>query len=219
MPVTERLVAQLVERATAAGARRYVVGIAGAPGAGKSTITARLVEAVERADPSLTVSLAPMDGFHLSNRQLDRLGLRHRKGAPETFDAAGYAALLRRIRDDVGQVVYAPDFDRGLDEAIAAGHAIAAGPGLVVAEGNYLLLPTGSWPDVRAAIDETWFLDVPEHERADRCRRRQEFFGRSPEAAAAWARDVDLPNGVLVTSSRDRADVVLRPGDAPELGY
>lgn len=210
---------ELVERVRAAGARRYVLGIVGGPGAGKSTITERLVDVLAASHPQVTVSLAPMDGFHLSNRQLDRLGLRHRKGTPETFDDAGYAALLHRIRDDVDRVVFAPDFDRGLDEAIAAGHAIAAGPGLVVAEGNYLLLPTGSWPDVRGGIDETWYLDVPEDERAERCRRRQEFFGRSPEDAAAWVRDVDVPNGRLIAESGRHADLVLRPGDAPELGF
>ncbi|MEO7447815.1 MAG: nucleoside/nucleotide kinase family protein, partial [Humibacillus sp.] len=75
--------------------RRSVLGIAGAPGAGKTTLAEALVAGVRAAEGDEWVAHVPMDGFHLADVQLDRLGSRSRKGAPDTFDAQGYAALLR----------------------------------------------------------------------------------------------------------------------------
>lgn len=203
------IVDELVAAARAVPGRPFVLGIAGAPGSGKSTLAERLVGLVHSAAPDLMVSLTPMDGFHLSNRQLELQGLLERKGIAETFDAAGYAALLTRVRLPDRGVVYAPAFDRALEEPVAGSHAIPPGAGLVVTEGNYLGLDTGPWRDVRAAIDELWFLDVPLAECAERCLRRRLAHGFDRATARHRVETVDRPNGLLVRNSRGSADRVL----------
>jgi pantothenate kinase len=196
----------LVARAAglASGPGRAVLGIAGAPGSGKSTLAERLVDALGPA-----AAWVPMDGFHLADAALERLGLRDRKGAPETFDALGYAALLRRLRDSQ-QVVWAPGFERGLEQPLAGEIAIGPEIELVVTEGNYLLLDEPPWREVRAALDEVWFLDLDDDVRRKRLVARHIEFGKSPEEAEAWVSRVDDANAVLVLASRDRADRVLR---------
>jgi pantothenate kinase len=183
--------------------QRRVVGIAGAPGAGKSTLAATLV-----ADATVPARHLPMDGFHLADAALERLGLRDRKGAPETFDALGYAALLRRVRES-RDVVWAPGFERGLEQPLAAEIAIGPEIELVVTEGNYLLLDEPPWREVRAALDEVWFLDLDDDVRRRRLVARHVEFGKSPEEAEAWVSRVDDANAALVLATRDRADRVL----------
>ncbi|MER2208946.1 MAG: nucleoside/nucleotide kinase family protein, partial [Rhodococcus sp. (in: high G+C Gram-positive bacteria)] len=147
-------------------------------------------------------------GFHLANRELDRLGRREQKGAPETFDADGYAALLHRLRS-ADSIVYAPVFDREIDESIGSATAVEPRTPLIVTEGNYLLLPNGSWPQVRAAIDTVWYLEVPEATRTQRLMKRHSRFGRSSEAAADWVRRVDQPNADMIAAARSRADLIV----------
>lgn len=150
-----------------------------------------------------------MDGFHLSNAVLHALGRRGRKGAPDTFDAAGYAHLLRRLRDVDAGTVYAPDFDRDLDEPVAAAVAVPPQARLVVTEGNYLLLDDGAWPAARSCLDAVWYVDLPDDERRRRLRARHERHGMDPAAAAAWTEGTDEPNAALVRAARDRADLVV----------
>ena len=182
---------------------RYILGIAGAPGAGKSTASQAISQ---KLDSRCTV--VEMDGFHLANRELDRLGRREQKGAPETFDADGYAALLHRLRS-ADSIVYAPVFDREIDESIGSATAVEPRTPLIVTEGNYLLLPHGSWPQVRAAIDTVWYLEVPEATRTQRLMKRHSRFGRSSEAAADWVRRVDQPNADMIAAARSRADLIV----------
>ena len=182
---------------------RYILGIAGAPGAGKSTASQAISQ---KLDSRCTV--VEMDGFHLANRELDRLGRREQKGAPETFDADGYAALLHRLRS-ADSIVYAPVFDREIDESIGSATAVEPRTPLIVTEGNYLLLPDGSWPQVRAAIDTVWYLEVPEATRTQRLMKRHSRFGRSSEAAADWVRRVDQPNADMMAAARSRADLIV----------
>jgi pantothenate kinase len=179
---------------------RRIIGIAGPPGAGKSTYAAHLV-----AESDVPAVQVPMDGFHLADTALVALGLRDRKGAPETFDALGYAALLRRLRT-AAETVWAPAFERGLEQPVAG--AIAVGPEveLVVTEGNYLLLDRPEWRAVRAALDETWFLDLDRDVRRGRLVARHVEFGKSPEAAALWVARVDDANAALVAETRSSAD-------------
>ena len=183
---------------------RTLLGIAGSPGAGKSTLAERLV-----ADLGPSAQLVPMDGFHLPNAALDRLGLRGEKGSPRTFDAAGYVALLRVLRADGPEPVGVPGFDRDTDEPVAARSTVAPDVRLIVTEGNYLLLDVPPWSDLRGLLDEVWFCSPPDADRIERLVARHVRFGRSPEAALAWATGSDAANALLVEASRTRADLLV----------
>jgi pantothenate kinase len=180
-----------------------LLGLAGAPGAGKSTYAAGLV-----ATADVPAAVVPMDGFHLADVTLAALGLLDRKGAPETFDPAGLAALLRRLRTETGPV-YAPGFDRDLEQPVAAALTVGPEVELVVVEGNYLLLDRPEWRAVRAELDEVWYLDTPAGLRRQRLVARHVEFGKSPAEAEAWVARVDDPNAVLVEAGRAHADRVL----------
>jgi pantothenate kinase len=196
-----------VRRLTALLARgkRTILGIAAGPGAGKST----LAQALHALFPADTCYL-PMDGFHLANREIARLGLAHCKGAPETFDSAGYVHLLRRLKaQPPGETVYAPDFDRRFDEPVAGAIAIAADTPLVITEGNYLLLNEGPWVGVRDLLDEAWYLDLDPDERHRRLLGRHMQFGRSEQDARAWIASSDEPNARRIAQTRHRADWIL----------
>ncbi|WP_285661252.1 nucleoside/nucleotide kinase family protein [Actinorhabdospora filicis] len=197
-----------VERAArlAASGGRRVLGVVGAPGAGKSTIARRVVAALGAA-----AVYVPMDGFHLAQTELARLGRAGRKGAPDTFDADGYVALLRRLREPGGAVVYAPEFRRDLEEPIAGAVPVPPGVPLVVTEGNYLLLDEGPFAGVAALLDESWYVEVEDGLRLARLVERHRVYGKSPEAAREWAHGSDERNAALVAASRGRADVVVRP--------
>ncbi|MGW3652860.1 nucleoside/nucleotide kinase family protein [Streptomyces sp. NPDC000878] len=188
--------------------RRAVLGIAGSPGAGKTTLAERLVRALNGDGPPW-VAHVPMDGFHLADVELDRLGLRNRKGAPDTFDSAGYAALLQRLRaEGEDGIVYAPGFERVLEQPIAGAIPVPPTARLIVTEGNYLLL----WPRVRSQLDEVWFCELDEEERLRRLIARHEQFGKPHEKAVAWVLRSDQPNAELVAATLDQADLVVLTG-------
>lgn len=205
----------LIERARqlAAGGVRHILGITGAPGAGKSTVAAQIVGAL---GPEVAV-LVPMDGFHLANEVLVSLGRRDRKGAPDTFDDVGYANLIANIHNQQrsspgrgARTIYAPRFRREIEEPIASSIPIPADVPLVVTEGNYLLLNTGAWPRARAAIDEVWFLTLRESDRHERLVLRHEAYGKSREDARRWALGSDERNAEVIMSTAHRADLILR---------
>ncbi|MGP9694769.1 nucleoside/nucleotide kinase family protein [Brachybacterium sp. AOP25-B2-12] len=207
----------LVDRAepgevSGSSGRRVLLGIAGPPGAGKSTLAAALVAALDAERPGWARQV-PMDGFHLADAELERLGRRDRKGAPDPFDVAGYAALLARLRETGPRTVYAPAFDRAVEQPIAGSIPVGPAVHLVVTEGNYLL-ESGEWAAVRPLLDEVWWVDAADAEREQRLTVRHEGTGHSPEAALAWARDVDGVNAVRIAPSRVLADLVV-PGDLP----
>ncbi|OBB77742.1 MULTISPECIES: nucleoside/nucleotide kinase family protein [Mycolicibacterium] len=183
------------------GPGRVIVGITGPPGTGKSTFARRIVE---RA--AAVASYVPMDGFHLSNAQLDRLGRRSRKGAPDTFDVDGYVAALTRIAADHGiRDVYVPDFDRTLEEPVAAGRVVPADARLVVTEGNYL----GLWEGVPALLDRLYYLDTEPAVRRARLLARHVAGGRGDAEAQDWVETVDFSNAALIAAARDRCDRIL----------
>jgi pantothenate kinase len=184
--------------------RRRVLGISGAPGAGKSTVARFLLDRLGDAGAHV-----PMDGFHLADVELTRQGLLERKGAPETFDPLGYAALLARVREEIDQVVYAPGFDRRLEQPLAGAIAIRPTASAVVSEGNYLLLDRPPWQAVRPHLDEVWHVHTNGDVRRRRLILRHVHHGKSPEAARAWVECVDEPNARLVEASAHRADRIL----------
>jgi pantothenate kinase len=189
----------------AAGQRR-ILGLAGPPGAGKSSLAQALLEAL----PGRAM-VVPMDGFHLAGAELARLGRAGRKGAEDTFDALGYVALLERLRAPrPGRTVYAPRFERAIEEAIAGAIAIAPEVPLVITEGNYLLLERGAWAGVHPLLDQTWFVEIDDAPRRARLLARHMAFGRTAEAARDWVAHTDDPNAALVNTTRGRADLALQ---------
>jgi pantothenate kinase len=200
----------LIERARALAVpgRRTVLGITGPPGAGKSTLADAIVDAL---GPGLAVGVG-MDGFHLSAEVLAAHGSADRKGAIDTFDDAGYAALVARLADarPGDPPVYAPVFRREIEEPVAAGVEVPADVPLVVTEGNYLLAAVGAWPAARDRMAEVWYVDVPDDVRLGRLVDRHHAFGKSAEEARRWARGSDEVNATVVRETRDAADLVVR---------
>lgn len=200
----------LVRRASdlaAATAGRVLIGVVGAPGSGKSTVTRRLVHRLSSSGvPAVRV---PMDGFHLADVTLQERGLLDRKGAIETFDGHGYLALLRRLRSETEHAVFAPGFERDLEQPLAAAVTVEPAHRVVVTEGNYLLDESSPWTDVRAALDTVWFVDLDDGRRRARLVSRHVKHGKSREDAQAWVDDVDEPNAARVVARRDAADLVV----------
>ena len=184
---------------------RRILGIVAPPGAGKSTLAAALAEAL-----GAQAQVVPMDGFHLANAELQRLGRAHRKGAPDTFDADGYCNLLHRLRHQAaGETVYAPAYHREIEEGVAGAIAVQTDTRLIITEGNYLLLDDGPWASVRDLLDEAWYLDVDDTLRQTRLLARHMRFGRSREDALAWIAGTDEPNARQIARSRPRAHWTL----------
>ncbi|KKK04736.1 nucleoside/nucleotide kinase family protein [Micromonospora sp. HK10] len=195
-------------RALADAGPRQLLGIAGAPGAGKSTLAERIAAEVGPA-----ARLVPMDGFHLAQSALARLGRAGRKGAPDTFDVNGYVSTLRRLRRLEPTSVWAPEFRRDLEEPVAGAIEVPPEVRLVVTEGNYLLLRDDPWEEVRTLLHEVWFLDLDAELRVRRLVARHEAYGKSPAEARAWALGSDETNAARVAGTAGHADLVVRLAD------
>lgn len=205
--ISQELLTDLVRRVAElpGTGRRRLVGIAGAPASGKSTLAAALTQALTRQ--GRMAENVPMDGFHLDNRVLNRLGLRDRKGAPETFDAMGFLTMARRIRD--GDELYFPIFDRGQDQAIAGAGHLPATCEFAVVEGNYLLFDSPPWDQLAALWDLSVFVETPEAVVRARCIQRWLDNGHTLDAANARTETNDLANARLISERRLAADVVV----------
>ena len=184
---------------------RVLIGIIGKPGAGKSTLSKFLLAKL----PKEFVTVVPMDGYHLSNKVLKDLKRADRKGAPDTFDVAGFISLVRRIRSEQTQNIYYPIFDRAIEESIAAQGVVTSATKVVIIEGNYLLHDGGGWEVCNDLLDESWMVDVDEDKRISRLISRHIAYGKEPEAAKAWAKGTDEVNAKLIERGRHRADFLV----------
>ncbi|HEY5362442.1 MAG TPA: nucleoside/nucleotide kinase family protein [Streptosporangiaceae bacterium] len=211
----ELSLAQLAARARSLirPGRRVILGITGAPGAGKSTVAGALQRAMTG-----TAAVVGMDGFHLAQDELVRLGRQDRKGAPDTFDPHGYAALLRRLKDERDPFVYAPVFRRDLEDPIANHLRIDRATPLVITEGNYLLLDEEGWTLARQQLDEVWFLDLPDEIRRHRLILRHQEFGKDPETARRRAAGSDQDNADIVRATQDAANLIVTVIDEQPIG-
>ena len=190
-------------RALASTGSRRVLGIVGGPGSGKGTLAEKLVGELGSA-----AVVVPMDGFHLAEAALRRLGRPDRKGAPDTFDADGYVALLRRIREGAG-TVYAPRFHREVEESYAGAIPVDPDVPLVITEGNYLLLDQTPWSGVRSLLDESWFLHQSDDELVSRLVERHVHHGKTRAEAEDWVHRSDMRNARLITPTQTRADLLV----------
>ena len=184
---------------------RVLIGIIGKPGAGKSTLSKFLLAKL----PKEFVTVVPMDGYHLSNKVLKDLKRADRKGAPDTFDVAGFISLVKRIRSEQTQNIYYPIFDRAIEESIAAQGVVTSATKVVIVEGNYLLHDDGGWEVCNDLLDESWMVDVDDDKRISRLISRHIAYGKDPEAAKAWAKGTDEVNAKLIERGRIRADFVV----------
>jgi len=184
---------------------RVLIGIIGKPGAGKSTLSKFLMSKL----PKEFVTVVPMDGYHLSNKILKELKRADRKGAPDTFDVAGFVSLIKRIRSEQSQNIYYPIFDRAIEESIAAQGVVTAATKVVIIEGNYLLHDDGGWEVCNDLLDESWMVDVDDDKRIARLISRHIAYGKEPEAAKAWAKGTDEVNAKLIERGRGRADYIV----------
>jgi pantothenate kinase len=190
---------------------RFLLGITGPPAAGKSTLAEALAAAVDAQHGAGFAVVAPLDGFHLSNQTLDRLGLRAVKGAPQTFDAAAFVGLLRRLREEPASTVLWPDFDRVAEATVPEAIPIDPEARLVITEGNYLLLVQPWWREVRQLLDEVWYVDALRDVLRHRLIERQIAGGRPEAEAVRHVDESDLPNAELVARTEHLADKVIRP--------
>lgn len=186
---------------------RLIVAVAGPPGAGKSTMSDHLLHAINKGGeaPSIVV---PMDGFHLDDAILDRRGLLSRKGSPPTFDCAGFAVLLQRLKQADGEV-FIPVFDRSLELSRAAASVVGPEHRVLLVEGNYLLLDQQPWAQLAPFFDLTVYLDVPFDELERRLTDRWLGFGFDAETARNRALSNDIPNAELVVAQSRKADFVV----------
>ena len=185
--------------------QRYLLGIAGKPGAGKSTFTEYLKSQID----SQSIAILPMDGFHMSNEKLVELGRRDRKGAPDTFEVEQFAHTLHEVKSGYGQSIRFPLFDRESESSIQDAGLIAPNTTLVVVEGNYLLLEQGEWRSVRTIFDETWYLETPEELRLERLIARHIRYGKTPQEARTWAVGSDETNAQIIGATESLADYIV----------
>ncbi len=203
----EALATLLLQRASTRPGR-WVVGLAGAPGSGKSTTVERLKDWLNARHQGLA-DILPMDGYHFDDAVLGPRGDQPRKGAPHTFDRDGFAFMLARLKADDGRDIAVPVFDRDLEIARAGGRVIAGTCRIILVEGNYLLLDAEGWRDLKPQFDMSVFVTAPEQCLAERLLARWQGYGMSPQAIAQKLEGNDFPNMRLILQHSQPADYRL----------
>jgi pantothenate kinase len=189
--------------------QRFLLGITGPPGAGKSTVAALVEAAVNERRGAGFAVVAPMDGFHRTNEELRELGLLEKKGAPETFDVDGFVHLLEQVRRDLDAAITWPDFDRSIEETVPDAIPIRPSSRLVIVEGNYLLLERPGWHALHGMLDQVWYVDAPRDVLRDRLLDRARAGGRTEAEATRHVDGSDLPNAELVVATKNAADRIV----------
>lgn len=188
---------------------RAILALAGPPGAGKSTLSERMIAAL----PPGTAEILPMDGYHFDDEILVPRGDRPRKGAPHTYDLGGFRSMLRRLRANEEGDIAVPRFDRDLEIARGAARIVPASARLIIAEGNYLALDRPGWRELAELYDRTAFIDVSEAELTRRLTERWQGYGMDAETVRDKLEENDLPNGRLVISCRRPVDWIVSETD------
>ena len=189
-----------------AAERWGLVGLTGPPGSGKSSLAARLAGSLRPSPP-----VVAMDGFHLAQAVIEQKGLGDRKGSPETFDSRGFVNLVERLASPADDgVVYAPKFDRSIEEPIAGAIAVRPADGLVIVEGNYLLLDEPPWTQIRPALDLCAYLEIEDATRIRRLVDRHVRYGQPRLEAERFVHSSDEKNAQLIKATRNRADFIVR---------
>jgi pantothenate kinase len=208
--IVEELIASISDKVSLLPERsRYILGVTGYPGSGKSTVSQSLMKGVNERLSSAPAIVVPMDGYHFSNEILRQRHLLDLKGIPDTFDAKGFVNLLSKLRTIAGQNVYCPLFDRTIEASIADAIVIEPRHKLCIVEGNYLLLEKQPWDQCRQYLDETWFLDASIDTILPRLLARHIKGGRTPDEAKAKIESTDLPNARLIEETKRFADKLV----------
>ncbi|MBD9444711.1 nucleoside triphosphate hydrolase [Rhizobium sp. RHZ01] len=200
----DEIAGEVIDRA--GDTKRFLIAIAGPPGAGKSTMADNLADALKARGE--TAEVLPMDGFHMDNAILIERGLLARKGIPETFDVRGFLDVIRAVRP-ADQDVLIPVFDRSREIAIASARVVSPEHRFIIVEGNYLLFSQGKWAELEGIFDYSVMLAPPIEVLEERLWARWRGYKLTEEEASAKVYGNDLPNGRLILGNRRRADVTL----------
>jgi pantothenate kinase len=185
---------------------RTMIGIVGKPGAGKSTI----VTEIQKQFSTEEVAIIPMDGYHLSNEELIKLGRLERKGAPDTFDVEGFISLITRVRNEIGKEHTFPIFHREIEASKADEGIVLRNTKVIVIEGNYLFSEEHNWSEVFPLLDQSWFIEIDDEIRMQRLITRHIKYGKTPQEAEEWSRGSDELNARFIEKTAARAGNIIK---------
>lgn len=193
--------------------KRFLLGITGIPGAGKSTLANSLMKNINEILHKEIAIVVPMDGFHYHNDILVTKGLLAVKGSFKTFDSEKFVALIKKIASEKVEKIYCPAYDRNLHNPVDDSILIESKHKIIIVEGNYLLLDTCPWKELVDLFDESWFIDTPQAISKERLINRHIVTGRSASEAFHKVNSTDTPNAELILQTRYRANKIIMVGE------